>query len=365
VEKRGEKSLLGLMELAMANEESIPALNKNCYNVIEIDSSGNLARSPVKEEMSDINEHLLDWKMIPDHFLKSVVSIQTSQGCPFRCDFCAFWQLHSKPMYKKLEHVAAELKAIVSKGFVKHIMVSDEMLNITEERIRSFCKIFIDNKIDIGWSTFLRTNVMTEEIAHLLKEAGCKFVYIGFESFDNEILKNMNKKATVEQHLHCVELLKKAGIGVMGSFIFGFPGETEATMNNTVSMINRSGIDITEIYTFIYYHYAGVAKKKEQYGLKGNIYDWSHSSMNSRELYSDLLPGIIGKIGNFGLYNWDSWANVALLVSHGFTIDQIKEMFAAKNKLLKKQRQLKNSIEITNPAFLQEIRQLKEIITGV
>lgn len=365
VEKRGESSLLRLLELLITGGENVSELYKDCYNVIEIDSSGNVARSSVKEEDYYINKNLLDWTMLPDHFLKKIVSVQTSQGCPFRCDFCAFWQLHPKPVFKKMEYVAAELKAIAGKGFINHIMVADELLNITAERVQTFCKFFIDNNIDIGWSTFLRTNVMTENIAYLLKEAGCKFVYIGFESFDDEILTKINKKETAAQHLRCIEMLKKAGIGIMGSFIFGFPGETLSSINKTVSMINRSDIDITEIYTFIYYHYAAVAEKKDEYSLKGNIYDWNHSSMKSRELYTDLLPAVIERIDNFGVYNWDNWATISLLVSHGFTIGQIKDMFAVKNRLIKMQKQLDISPGCTNPEFQQEMQQLRKIITGV
>lgn len=336
-EKKGEHSLIVLLRSLNVHDGKIERVIKEVNNVIAVDAGGDFVSSAVQEELTDINDHIIDWLHLPEKFLSPVVPVRTSIGCPFRCDFCTFWMLHPKIRYKKNENVTRELKDINDRGFVKHIMITDDTLNITEKSIKSFCKIFIDNDLSVGWSAFLRSGTMTEEIAQMLKDSNCEFVHIGFESFDDKILKNMNKNETSAEHFRCIEILKKADIDVIGSFIFGYPGETKDTVFDTVSAINRSGIDITEIYGFIYYPYSALSKKSETFQLTGQVYNWKHYSMSSRELYSEIFPQIIESLDSFGIHDWDNWGTIALLMAHGLTFSEIKDLFRIKHSLLKRQ----------------------------
>lgn len=361
VEKQGEKSLVRLLDGLNANNGRNNMLPKDVRNVIKVDETGHFISSPPEEENNDINDHLIDWRGLPGRFLSRVTPYRTSLGCPYRCDFCTFWVLHPIPMYKTIECIANELQTISTKKEINHLLLTDDTLNISEKRIESICSAFIRCKSSIPWSAFLRTKPVTKRIANLLKEAGCRFVHIGFESFDNKILENMNKRETVDDHLRCIELLKEAGIGILGSFIFGYPGETEASIDNTVSMINRSGIDVSEIYGFIYYPYSPISKKKEKFRLNGEIYDWSHFSMNSKEFYETLLPGVVNRLETYGAFNWDNWGTVALFSSHGFAIPEIKEIFKIKNRLIRRQGAGKTRGGEFTDRTLQELSRLKEI----
>lgn len=359
-EKQGERSLLRLLTALAAGTVDTAKRKCDIPNIMVVDDRGDIVSSSAEEENNDINDHIIDWKNLPEHLLSRVMSIRTSHGCPFQCAFCTFWVLHPRPMFKTFGHIADELQSIDRRHKIRHLMVTDDTLNVNAARIQSFCRTIIDNNISVGWSAFLRSTPLTREITALLKEANCKLVHIGFESFDDQILKNMNKRETAADHLRAIELLKEAEIGVLGSFIFGFPGETEDSMRRTISMINRSGIDVTELYSFVYYPYAPISKRREEFQLSGEIFDWRHRTMNSRELFQSLLPEAIGNLKNYGLLEWDNWGTVALLDSHGVSMDQIKQMYALKHRMIKMQNRNQSFSTSGTEAFKQMLGKLRE-----
>lgn len=360
-EKQGERSLVQLLERLGPDGDDPAAVMPGLKNVIYIDDWGKLTVSPSLEENNGIEDHTIDWSGLPDRFLAPVTPFRTSLGCPFRCDFCTFWVLHPKPSYKSISTISRELKQIDRRQPVRHLMIIDDTLNISEERINGICRAFIDQGLSLSWSAFFRSKPVTREMARLLKEANCQFVHIGFESFDDHILQNMNKRETVADHLRGIGFLKEAGLGVLGSFIFGYPGESEATITRAVPLINGSGIDVSEIYGFIFYPYSPLAQKREQFKLTGDIHDWSHYSMNSQQLYETLLPQVVGNLDSFGLLDWDNWGSVALLCAYGFTMPEITEMFRIKQVLLRYRQHAGSDIDF-KARLGQELARLNAIL---
>ena len=77
----------------------------------------------------------------------------------------------------------------------------------------------------IQWSCLSRVTGINEEITRLMKEAGCRRVYLGLETGNQDTLKLMNKKATLEEGRNAVQLFHEAGIEVAAFFIVGYPGK--------------------------------------------------------------------------------------------------------------------------------------------
>ena len=74
-----------------------------------------------------------------------------------------------------------------------------------------------------------------------MARSGCKGVFLGVESGSNQILKNMKKGAIIEFYKDGVRWLREAGIVTVGSFIIGFPGETEETVSGGDKLVHGSG----------------------------------------------------------------------------------------------------------------------------
>jgi radical SAM superfamily enzyme YgiQ (UPF0313 family) len=106
-----------------------------------------------------------------------------------------------------------------------------------------------------------------------------------FESGDQSILKAMDKNFNIEKSVPEVLIkLKKHGIDVWASFIFGFPGETEHTIKNTTDFIVSRNFTILDLHALQVVPGTPLDLKREKYGLKtlGNF--WAHPTMSIREI---------------------------------------------------------------------------------
>jgi anaerobic magnesium-protoporphyrin IX monomethyl ester cyclase len=86
-------------------------------------------------------------------------------------------------------------------------------------------------------------NTMTEDRLRKIKQAGCWFIELGIESGSDEILKKIRKNTTKEQIAQAVSLAKKVGLKTKGNFIFGFPGDTLKTIDESIKFALDIKID--------------------------------------------------------------------------------------------------------------------------
>jgi anaerobic magnesium-protoporphyrin IX monomethyl ester cyclase len=167
-------------------------------------------------------------------------SIMTTLGCPFNCDFC------SKPVYgnlfrrRNLDSVFAEIESIQQLGY-DSLWIADDNFTLSLPFLKSFCQRMAGRSI--GWTCLSRSTGINEEIARLMKDAGCNRVFLGLESGSQATLKLMNKKATLEDGLNAVYHFRKAGVEVAAFFIVGYPGETEAAIDETFKFALKLPLD--------------------------------------------------------------------------------------------------------------------------
>src|SRR5674476_627531 len=88
----------------------------------------------------------------------------------------------------------------------------------------------------MSWSCLSRANGVSEATVRLMKESGCRRVYLGLESGSPATLDLMNKQVTVEQGARAAELYRTAGIEVAAFFIVGYPRETTAAIEETFKL---------------------------------------------------------------------------------------------------------------------------------
>jgi radical SAM superfamily enzyme YgiQ (UPF0313 family) len=88
-----------------------------------------------------------------------------------------------------------------------------------------------------------------------MREAGCRLLIVGYESGDQQILKNIKKGATIERARQFTKDCHKLGLVVHGDFILGLPGETRETINNTISFAKE--LDVETIQVSVAHAYPG------------------------------------------------------------------------------------------------------------
>ncbi len=180
-------------------------------------------------------------------------SVQTSRGCPFDCAFCSVSRyLGRRFRQRDVEDVLDELAEIEG----KYITFTDDNLigyrKDNVERAKQLFRGMIERRLKKKWWMQTSINAVDDEEAiQLAAKAGCLFVFVGFESIDNEILTSMGKGANitigVNNYRKVVDIFHKYGIGVIGGFIVGNDYESKNYYKEFAQFLLHSRIDVYSI----------------------------------------------------------------------------------------------------------------------
>jgi len=172
----------------------------------------------------------------------SIVPIQTSRGCPYDCSFCSVTGMFGKRYrFRSTASVIAELERYDPSRLV---FFYDDNFAANSRRTRELLQAMIDRGLRFAWSTQVRADIARDpELLDLMERAGCRTVFIGFESVDPRALAEMKKGQSVDEMRHAVHELRRRGIHVHGMFVFGFDADSPLTVKATVDFAIRERID--------------------------------------------------------------------------------------------------------------------------
>lgn len=175
---------------------------------------------------------------------KRFTGIITSRGCPFGCVYCDKSVFGRNWRARSAENVIAEIVEVVKKYGVGDISFHDDLFTFDKERVFKICDGIQENGLDISWSASARVDTVNKEMLERMHKAGCDSIFFGFETGDSQILDNIHKQTTLLQMEKAAKLCKEAGICVIGSFMFGLPGETRETARKTLEFAKKINCDI-------------------------------------------------------------------------------------------------------------------------
>lgn len=187
--------------------------------------------------------------------LHPYVSLYTTRGCPAQCTFCLWPQTLSGHPWRKrsTDDVAGEMAR--AKHYwpnVKEFFFDDDTFNIQKARTIELCSKL--KPLGLTWSCTSRVTTDFETLK-AMKEAGCRLLIVGYESGDQQILKNIKKGATIERARQFTKDCHKLGLVIHGDFILGLPGETRQTINNTIAFSKE--LDVETIQVSVAHAYPG------------------------------------------------------------------------------------------------------------
>ncbi|MDA8430773.1 MAG: radical SAM protein [Geobacteraceae bacterium] len=208
---------------------------------------------------------------------KNFTALISSRGCPFNCAFCT--HTHQKYRVRSPENVVDEIELNFKRYNIRDFDIYDSTFTADEQRVIRICEEIRRRRLDVGFTVRSRVDVVSGEMIDSLKSAGCHTIMYGIESSDPEILKMMNKRISPEQVMRTVSYTKQRGIKTLGFFLFGFPGETRQTIEDTISFSLNLPLDYalfsillplpdTEIYS--YYQERGLGDYWAEYTLDGS-----------------------------------------------------------------------------------------------
>ena len=211
------------------------ALNE--YGLIDADDT----HSPLWETSKEFEDYPWPARHLVDvdsyHYMidgERALSIITQLGCPFECGFCGgrLTSMLRRIRQRSPLNAVAEMIHLYDEYGIKGLMFLDDELNLNRRLIEMMHMI---QKTGINWRFrgFVKSELFTEEQANAMYAAGFRWLLCGFESAHPRILRNINKKATLEDNTRMLNTAHKAGLKVKALMSFGHPGEDEETILTT------------------------------------------------------------------------------------------------------------------------------------
>lgn len=193
--------------------------------------------------------HLIDMSSyhysIEGHDATSLIA---QLGCPFTCGFCG--GRNSKALRvirtRTVESIVAEVEHLYTRYGYTGFMFYDDELNVN----RSMCALMHSlqetqawNGVDFRLRGFVKAELFTEEQAAAMYAAGFRWLLCGFEAADPRILKNIRKRATLDDNTRAVEIAKRHGLKVKALMSVGHPGETPESILAIRDWLVTVGVD--------------------------------------------------------------------------------------------------------------------------
>jgi radical SAM superfamily enzyme YgiQ (UPF0313 family) len=197
--------------------------------------------------------------IIEDYFyaanLHPVITILSGRGCIYRCTFCLWPQTFSGHQYRfrSVKNVVEELEYIKNEfPQVKEIFLEDDTFTADRKRCREITDEIIRKKLNITWACNSRADVDYETLRKM-KQAGCRLLCVGYESGNQQILDNIRKGTNIEKIKQFAKDARRAGLLVHGCFIFGLPGETIETIEQTTEFAKELNPDTAQFFPIMVY----------------------------------------------------------------------------------------------------------------
>ena len=165
--------------------------------------------------------------------------VETARGCEFHCEFCSITRFFNATHEQR--PVADVIKEITTLK-QKNIFFTDDNIAVNKKRFEELLKALIPLKIQ--WSAQTSIEIYKDEnLLRLMRDSGCVCVLIGFETLNPAVLSKMNKASAnnPETYETAAIAFKKNGIGIYGTFVFGYDGDNIESFPNTLEFSKRNG----------------------------------------------------------------------------------------------------------------------------
>jgi len=218
-----------------------------------------LTQAMAGERLADVEfrswEHYEDVPPIREHSPTAFVTVQ--RGCDYKCTFCIVPYTRGAERSRRLEDVLLETRGLAAQG-ISEITLLGQTVNAYHDGAHDFADLLravgaVEGVRRLRFTSPYPTD-FTRRVIEAMAEvpAVCEHVHLPVQSGSNAVLRRMLRRYTREQYLAVVGELREAmpGITFSTDIIVGFPGETEAQFEETLSLVSEAGFD--DAYTFRY-----------------------------------------------------------------------------------------------------------------
>ena len=224
----GEASLINLIE---ALEEGGPSsrLVKKGRIIAQAGIVKDMDELPVPDRSGFDNRAYLK--------LGGMGSVQTKRGCPFRCIYCTYPVIEGKTSRVRAPAIVCdEIENMMENG-TKSLFFVDNTFNYPVNHAEAVCREIIRRRLKVKWSCYANPGFITPGLVELFLQAGCTGVEFGSDAANETMLTNLAKNFHVDCLREASSICRKAGMNFCHSILLGGPGESMATIHETLEAI--------------------------------------------------------------------------------------------------------------------------------
>lgn len=180
----------------------------------------------------------------------NMLPISTTRGCAFKCGFCHNSNKNVKN-YLGCYRIADPKRAFEEYKIVQKLVknkidiidVGEDLHLVSKDYAIRFCQALRESGLKIKWTTAARYQTLDPEIIEMIAKNGCVRIMLGVESGSKRIQEMNNKVVDFERAIKISKMLRKRGIFVTNTYIFGHPTETQEELNMTLNYIKKLPAD--------------------------------------------------------------------------------------------------------------------------
>ena len=168
------------------------------------------------------------------------LNIQTKRGCYFECVFCSYPLIEgTKVRMRTAGSVVDEIEEGRKEHGIRHWFFVDNIFNMPIRHAKEICEEMIARELDIEWSGYLNPRFIDDELCRLMARSGCKAIEFGTDAGSATMIANLKKEFEVEDLRRTSKLCHEHDLRFCHSLIFGGPGETMATVQETLDLMDE------------------------------------------------------------------------------------------------------------------------------
>ena len=174
------------------------------------------------------------------------MAVQTRRGCGMDCSYCSTAAIEGRAQRRRSPAAVVRwLAQHAGRGCSFYFV--DNSFNVPLAYAKELCRQIAAAGLAMSWRCILHPHHVDEELVRLMAAAGCREVSLGFESGCARVLRQMNKKFTVDEVRACARLLGDHGVRRMGFLLLGGPGETRGSVEESLGFAEELALESVRV----------------------------------------------------------------------------------------------------------------------
>jgi len=206
-------------------------------------SAGKLQRRYQQQGRPSLAGCFPDRSIYRDKTYQPIGLVETARGCTFNCDFCSITKFYKRSHRQR--PVADVVKEVAGLG-QRYIFFTDDNIGVNRERFRELLTALVPLKI--FWSAQVSIDIAKDDdLLRLMRQSGCICILIGFETLNPAVLEQMDKSVNGQAEIYeaAGRAFRKYGIGIYGTFVFGYDDDGPESFQKTLEFAQRHGFFFT------------------------------------------------------------------------------------------------------------------------